>query len=491
MRRSIPLLCLLVLMWFVPAAQGNSLGDDGTKRGEQSGAQDSGLKNVVLITVDDMNYDSLGVTGCQVPDITPNIDRLAAAGMRFERAHVNIAVCQPCRSVLMTGLYPIHNGAEGFGPVNSEVPTLVEILNDAGFQTGIIGKVRHLKPADKFAWDSAVDQPDLGQGRDPEEYYKRALSFMREAQAREEPFFLMANSHDPHRPFAGSDQEKRREQNRGEKNPSPPRTYEVDEVSVPGFLPELAAVRREMAEYYTSVHRADATVGKILQAISDAGAEDTTLVMFISDHGMPLPFAKTNCYLHSTHTPWIVRMPGVTQAGAVDKTHYISTIDFLPTALEVLGVSPPERVDGRSFLPLLHGKEQDGRESVLTTFHETSAKRRYEMRSVHDGRYGYIFNAWADGETVFRNESQNGLTWQAMRRNGETNPEIAARVELFQHRVPEELYDYENDPDALHNLIDDPAYAEDAKRMRDMLQKELEKLDDPLLPVYRGAIEQD
>ena len=460
-----------------------------TAQGQMPDSSGARVKNVVLMTVDDMNYDSLGVTGCTVPDITPNIDSLANSGLRFERAHVNIAVCQPVRSVLMTGLYPIHNGAEGFGPVNDNVPTLVEILNEAGFQTGILGKVKHIRPASKFAWDTAVDQPELGVGRDPNEYYQRTLDFINGSKAAGAPFFLMANSHDPHRPFSGSDQEKRQATNQNKEFPAPPRVYDRNEVTVPGFLPELPAVRREMAEYYTSVHRADATVGAILKAIADAGAEDETLVMFISDHGMPLPFAKTNCYLHSTHTPWIVRMPGVTEPGRVDSTHYVSTIDFLPTVLDVLGLAGPERVDGQSFLPLLRGEEQSGRESVFTTFHETSAKKRFEMRSVHDGRYGYIFNGWADGETVFRNESQNGRTFQAMRRNAEDNPEIAARVKLFQYRVPEELYDYENDPDALHNLIDDPAHAEDVRRMREMMQKQLEKLDDPLLAVYRARLE--
>ncbi len=454
--------------------------------------QDSpAIKNVVLITVDDMNYDSLGVTGCKVPDITPNIDRLAASGMRFGRAHVNIAVCQPCRSVLMTGLFPINNGAEGFGPVNDDVPTLIEILNSAGYQTGILGKVRHLKPAAKFAWGMAADQPELGNGRDPNLYYERTLSFINESKTSGKPFFLMANSHDPHRPFSASDQEQRQATNRNAVFPKPPRVYEPNDVTVPGFLPELRAVRREMAEYYTSVHRADATVGAILNAISEAGAEDDTVVMFLSDHGMPLPFAKTNCYLHSTLTPWIVRMPGVTKAGQVDDKHYISTIDFLPTVLEILNVPAPERLDGTSFLPLLQGEDQPGRETVLTTFHETSAKRRFEMRSVHDGRFGYIFNAWSDGETVFRNESQNGRTWQAMRRNAENNPQIAARVELFQHRVPEELYDYEKDPDALHNLIDDPAHRADVARMRELLRKQLEKLDDPVLSAYRAATGQE
>jgi len=116
----------------------------------------SGRVNVLLITADDMNYDSPGVTGCKVPDVTPNIDRLASEGMRFEHAHINIAVCQPARSVLMTGRYPHRNGAKGFEPIRSDVPTLQESLRAAGYLNGIMAKVGHLAPIEKFCWDTVV-----------------------------------------------------------------------------------------------------------------------------------------------------------------------------------------------------------------------------------------------------------------------------------------------------------------------------------------------
>jgi len=448
----------------------------------------SGRLNILLITADDMNYDSVGVAGCRVPEVTPNIDRLAADGVRFIQAHVTIAVCQPCRSVLMTGRYPHRNGAMGFEPIDVKVPTLQEHLREAGYLNGILGKVSHLEPVEKFCWDFVVKQDELGQGRSPAEYGRHARAFFERAKAEQKPFFLMANSLDPHRPFAGSEQERNYAERRNVAFPGVSRSYRTDEVEVPPFLPDLPDVRREVAQYFASVHRCDETVGAVLTALADAGLAEHTLVMFLSDNGMAFPFAKTNCYLASTRTPWIVRWPNVTEGGRVDDRHFISGIDFMPTVLEAAGVPAPAGMDGRSFAPLLAGRTQHEREDVFTVFHETSAKRAYPMRCVQNRRFGYIYNAWSDGQTVFHNESQSGLTFRAMQAAAENDPAVAARVRLFQYRVPEELYDIEKDPHALRNLADDPAHRDVLARMRERMDEVMANCDDPLLPVFRKDV---
>jgi N-sulfoglucosamine sulfohydrolase len=126
--------------------------------------------NILLITADDLQYDSLGVNGCKLTGITPNLDRLASQGMRFERAHVTVAVCQPCRSVLMTGRYPFNNGARGFEPIRRDIPTLGESLRAGGYFNGIFAKVGHLAPIEKYCWDVVVDAGQLASGRDPARY---------------------------------------------------------------------------------------------------------------------------------------------------------------------------------------------------------------------------------------------------------------------------------------------------------------------------------
>ena len=441
--------------------------------------------NILLITVDDMNWDSPGCFGGVTPSVTPNIDSLASEGVRFEHAHVTIAVCQPCRSVLMTGRYPHRNGAEGFEPIDTNVPTLPEQLNRAGYLNGILGKASHLAPREKFKWDMLHDMKELGHGRDPEIYHKYAGDFFRRAAETDRPFFLMANSHDPHRPFHGSAQEQKKFAKAGKEFPPPSRVYEGTEIEVPGFLAELPEVRKEIAQYYSSVRRCDDTVGAVVRALRESGQTENTLIMFLSDHGMPLPFAKTNCYLHSTRTPWIAVWADRIEPGSADKRHFISGIDLMPTVLDAAGVPQPKGMDGISFLPVLMGKKQAGRDKVFTQFHQTSGRNRYPMRCVQNHRFGYIFNPWSDGERVFKNESQSGLTFNAMKA-AENNPTVAARVKLFQYRVLEEFYDFKNDPDALHNLIDDPDYREEIDVLRGALLEWMKRTGDAALEAFEN-----
>lgn len=437
--------------------------------------------NVLFITADDMNYDSIGSYGSDIENISPNLDRLAEQGLIFTNAFVNIAVCQPVRQSMMTGRYPHNNGALGFDPIDRDVPTLPEQLNKVDYMNGILGKEVHYQPTEKYYWDYYVTESDLasgsGIGRSPDLYYEYALEFFNRAASQNRPFFLSANAHDPHRPFAGSEQEMRAW---GEDLPDVRRQILPEEVTVPGFLPDLPEIKLEIAEYYTSVYRMDEVVGAVLRALDDSGLSDNTIVMFISDHGMPLPFAKSNVYLNSNKTPWIVRWPGQIEAGGVDTSHFISTIDFMPTILHALRLPDVKDMDGRSFLPLLQGKSQDHRDMVFTQFHEIFAGIDYSMRSILDENYGYIVNFWSDGELEIRGDATSGRTFKAMEEAALHDEQVAERLNMYVYRVPEELYYYQSDPNGLDNLIDDPDHKEAKKRLKNLLYQEMRKTGDHL-----------
>ncbi len=442
--------------------------------------------NVLLITADDMNYNSVGVYGCQIPNITPNIDKLAAQGMRFTNAFVNIAVCQPCRQSIMTGRYPHRNGAMGFEPIDSDVPTLQEELNNVGYINGVIGKEEHMKPMAKFCWDFCIREEDvasgMGIGRDPERYYKYTMEFLAKSKKENKPFFLNANAHDPHRPYAGSDTEKKYW---GEDLPKFTRQILPEEVEVPDFLVDIPEVRQEMAEYYTSVYRCDEVVGAILKALDESGMADHTIVMFLSDNGIAVPFAKSNCYLNSNKTPWIIRWPGQVPEGFVDSTHFISGIDYMPTILHALHLSKVPDMDGYSFLPVLQGKKQENRKHVFTQFNKIFSGREFPMRSIKGEQFGYIVNFWSDGKFEIRGDSMGGRTYKAMSEAAKTDTTLSKRMDLYKYRVKEELYDFENDPDALVNLIDESGLEDEKMYMKNLLYREMKRSRDPLADEFK------
>jgi N-sulfoglucosamine sulfohydrolase len=256
----------------------------------------------------------------------------------------------------------------GFMHTDRDIATVMQTLRDAGYLTGILGKIKHSTPHADYQWDFAHDQKELGNGRDPDIYYRYSKEFLATCRRENKPFYFMVNSHDPHRPYhiVGKPV-------KGAKEPS--ETYEPADVAVPGFVPDLPGVRTELSYYQNSTRRLDDTFGRTMQALKESGFARNTLVMFLSDNGIAIPFAKCNAYLASTRTPWIVRWPGVAGKNAVEKEHFISGIDFFPTVLEAAGLPVPKGLDGSSFMPLLKGKKQPDRDKVYADRHEGRRRR--------------------------------------------------------------------------------------------------------------------
>jgi N-sulfoglucosamine sulfohydrolase len=440
--------------------------------------------NILLLTADDMNGDTPGVFGG--PDeVTPRLDRLAAEGVMFRRAHVPVAICQPSRSAMLTGLWPHRNGAEGFEPIHDDVAVLNDLLRPAGYRTGILGKVDHLAPVERFGWDLTVTQAELGLGRDPRQYAAAAERFF--ASAAGEPWFLMANAHDPHRPFHGSaDEVAAWGAERLAAIPAPSHVFKPGDWEVPGFLPDLEESRRETAEYLSSSRRCDDVVAAVLDALDDSGQADRTLVVFLSDNGMAFPFAKANCYLHGTRTPLIVRWPGVTRPGSVDDRHFVSGLDLFPTFCDAAGIAIPDGLDGRTLTDVLAGGTDDTRDHVVTVFHENWGKDRFEMRCIQDGQHGYIWNSWADGTTSYIAEHMHTDTWRAMERAAASQPDVARRTEFYLHRRPEELYAVD-DVDSLVDLSTTADSANVLRRFRAQLLAWMTAVQDPLLARFSRA----
>jgi N-sulfoglucosamine sulfohydrolase len=437
-------------------------------------------QNLLIITVDDMSCDSVGVYGCPLVGTTPHMDSLAKTALRFEKAHVQVGNCMPSRNVMWSGKYPHNNGVEGFYQVRPiGYPVLCDLAQQAGYFTAIRHKVSHSTPYAPYAWDLDLDKATTGAAphvKDAASYGRSTTQGIDAAREASKPFCLLINVADPHKPFYG--------EVKGGADPHvPTAVYSAAEVPVPGFLPDDPVIRQELARYYSSVRRADDAVGEILTALKRSGQEEQTVVVFLSDHGMPLPFAKTQLYHHSTRTPLMVRWPGVTRPGSVDEQHMVSAVDLLPTVLEILELPQPAELDGRSLVPLLRGQSQANREFVVKEYNENSGGKRNPMRAIQTSEYLYIFNPWSDGQRPMATATNGTDTYRRMKQLANSDPAIAERVKLADYRVVEELYHVATDPDCLHNLITDSAHQQAADMLRADLSKWMEQTGDPMLEV--------
>ncbi len=432
--------------------------------------------NLLLITADDLNADSAGWMGSPLA-LTPRLDALAGSAHRFVNAHVTAPICQPSRSALFTGRVPHRSGALGFDPVGGDVPTLVEVLRAQGYHTAAINKLAHMQPASKFPWDLAL----TGSGRRPRALGAAVARCFAAARDAGRPFFLNVNITDPHRPF-------RNDAGAADARPSPPRGVGLQQatVPVPGFLEDLPPVRGELARYYASVARFDASLGEVLDAVAGAGHAHDTVIVFLSDNGASFPFAKGSVYRNGTWAPVLLRHPGMAPAATHDEL--VSSVDLMPTLLEVMDVPPPAGMDGRSWGPLLRGETQNGRNVVVTHVNTVRSGARYPQRCARTRTGALLFQPWADGQTTFWVEAMRGRAFRAIAQAARHDPRIDARVRQLVAGVPLAFYDLARDPDERRNLIDDPAHRPEIERLQDRLLAHMERTGDPEVARFRRAV---
>jgi N-sulfoglucosamine sulfohydrolase len=215
----------------------------------------------------------------RVEGLTPHIDSLASQGMSFTRAFNTSSRCAPSRGSIMTGLYQDNYSEKRGGSdttVRAGVRTIPEYLRERGYMTGLFGKDTHYRPIEKYGFDRVAPMAAMAVGRSPELYARNIAEFIDESVAGQRPFFISANTHDPHRPYAGAPGEaeslKRRFAQEIKKLADKPEfvlppkveTYSNQDHEAPGFVPDHALVREEFGYYLNSSHRADQFVGAVM-----------------------------------------------------------------------------------------------------------------------------------------------------------------------------------------------------------------------------------
>jgi N-sulfoglucosamine sulfohydrolase len=433
-------------------------------------------RNVVLIIADDLGRD-LGCYGNKVIR-TPNLDRLAKRGVLFTRAYSTVSSCSPSRASILTGLYTHQNGQYGLQhPPHSQqthpwVQSLPNLLRAGGYWTGLIGKF-HVGPNSVYNFHQVLTK-GTGGNRDVTAMARLAREFITQREQR--PFFLVYAFSDPHRAAKGFANEK------FARDPAEVR-YDPGKVVVPYHLPDTPEVRRDLAEYNQSVSRMDRGVGLLLDVLRAAGQLDDTLIIFISDNGIPFPGAKTTLYAAGIHLPLIIACPGTPPGRTSDAL--VSYVDLAPTILDWAQVKGPKyQLPGRSLLPLLRGAKDAGRDAVFAShqFHEITME--YPMRALITPKYKLIVNLTPDREYPLASDLWGSPSWQGIRKRGDKMMGQRS-VQAFLHRPKEELYDLTRDPNELHNLAADPAHAETLTDLRRRLRAWQRATNDPWIILYR------
>lgn len=432
--------------------------------------------NLLIITADDMNADSGGWNGSTL-GATPNLDAFAKTAHRFVNSHVTVPICQPGRSALMTGRVPHRNGALGFNPIRRDVPTLVELLRERDYYTSAIAKVVHMAPADKFPWHATGDQ---NLGKQPTKFATAFREMLAAAENEKKPFFINANICDPHRPFISGVGKKAK----ADEPLDGARVFQPDEVTVPEFLEDLPRVREEVAQYYSNVSRFDVAFGMVMNELTAAGRDADTIVVFMSDHGMSFPFSKATVYRNGTWSPVLIRVPGMKESQT--HTEFVSSTDVMPSLLELLAVTPPTGMDGRSWVPLLKGETQPDRDFVVTHVNTVSSGKSFAQRCIRTKDRALMFHAWVGGPDKFRVEAMSGLSFAAM--NASTDAKIQSRVKQLVEGETLMLFDTVADPSERTNLINDPKYANEIASLSQKLLAHMKKTNDPQTTAFQTAI---
>ena len=401
--------------------------------------------NLLLIIADDCTYRDLEVYGGQAK--TPHLNKLAGEGMKFTRCFQAAPMCSPTRHCLYTGIYPVKSGAYPNHTVAYDwVKSIATYLNDAGYTTHLSGKT-HISPKSVFPFEYS--------GKDNNPDPAVFAQVLKSGAETGKPFLFIATSNEPHTPW-----------NKGDPSQYPPVS-----LKLPPVLVDSPDTREGFSKYLAEITYFDSQVGELVGLLDQSSQRENTLVIVLSEQGNSFPFAKWTCYDAGLQSACIARWPGKVKPVSVSDA-LVEYVDVTPTFLDAAGVTRPEVMDGRSFLPVLKGEAATHKTHVFglqTTLGIHGGSDHFGIRSVRDTRYRYIRNLTP--EATFQNAATNDPTfksWQTMAAAGDDHAKRL--VHDYQHRPAEELYDCETDPWNRANLIADEKLA----AVRDELRSKLD-----------------
>lgn len=412
-------------------------------------AQKTEKPNLVLFLADDCSYIDLGCYGSS-DSRTPNIDRFASQGIRFTKAYQAAPMCSPTRHNLFTGLWPVKTGAyPNHTMVKDGTLSIIHHLKPAGYKVALIGK-SHVQPHSVFPWDLYAPLT-----KSNEINFAAVDSFIQACTANHQPFCLLVTSNQPHTPW----------------NKGNPALFNPERLQLPPYYVDIPATRAAFCKYLAEVNYMDQEFGTLLTKLDDHKVADRSVVVYLSEQGNSLPFAKWTCYDMGVHSACIVRWPGVTKPQSTSDA-LIEYVDMVPTFLDIAGIQPSGPLDGKSFVPVLNGAAKEHKQytfSLQTTRGIYSGSDYYAIRSVGDKKYRYILNLTP--EVTFQNTETEGPLFKKWTEKAKINADAKRITDKFQHRPAVELYDLQNDKYCMNNIAADPQNRLIIERMDKVLRQ--------------------
>ena len=434
--------------------------------------EDLSPPNFLILMSDNHSWNHLGCYGDATVK-TPNIDGLAAEGVRFTHAFCPAPSCTPARAAMLTGqdIWRLAEGANLWGTLPSRFAVYTDLLEEAGYLVGYEGK----------GWGPG-DHEAGGWARNPAGQRFGSFEEFYNERERGQPFCYWFSSRDPHRPYRAGGGEKA--------------GFDLESISVPPYLPDAPDVRGDIADYYAEIQHFDAEVGEHLGLLSEFGATEDTVVIVASDNGWQMPRGLANLYDAGTRLPLIISMPGRFPGGRVVED-FVSLADFAPTLLDLAGLPVPEDMTAKSLAPILLSG-QDGIVEPSHSFAITARERHafarqggpgYPARALRTRDYLYIRNyapeLWPAGDPPLYGDVDAHMlqfpspTKMFLLQRAE-DPQYRSMFDLvFSKRPGEELYDLAADPHQMQDLASDPAYESTKEQLAGQLREYLRSTEDP------------
>ncbi|HPE76804.1 MAG TPA: sulfatase [Draconibacterium sp.] len=399
--------------------------------------------NIILFIADDVSWDDLGCYGNR--DVkTPNIDKLASQGIRFDNFFLTASSCSPSRNSIITGRYPHNTGAcELHTEPPLEMVSFPEILRQNGYYTAQSGKF-HMGKYAMRGFDETSEGKEIGDGG--EELWLETIK----NRPKEKPFFFWFAALDAHRPwginpFSG--------------------THDSTQITPPDYLVNGQKTKTDLSHYYDEIARFDNYIGLIAEELKRQNELENTLILIMADNGRPFPHSKTRVNDRGMKTPFIAFWPDGIGTERRVCNGLVSAIDIAPAILELAGTKIPESIQGVSFAKLLKNPENSFRSYVFAehNWHDYEAHERM----VRTNEFLFILNSRPQFTNLGPADAVGSPSFAdltELKNEGKLSKEQA---EIFiEPRPTEELYFNVNDKNQFKNFAFQEKYKEKQNELK-------------------------